>query len=132
MSEKQVVEDYNVSIRRALDVLKKEDNDMPKSRPRYQQPFSLADNSFYHLTTSSSSRIPASMRLLKGKDIWLTRAAQEDQVFQTLPIHCSLVHEANLSYHRQYFAFVCFACLKSKEIPETWANELLLLIQLLA
>lgn len=114
------------------DVLKKEDNDVPKSRPRYQQPFLLADNSFYHLTTSSSSSISSSMRLLKGKDIWLTRAAQEDPVFQMLPIYCSLVHQENLYYQRQYFAFVCFACLKSKEIPETWVNEILLLIQLLA
>lgn len=77
-------------------ILKMENNGMLKSRPRYQQPFSLADISFYHLTISSPSSTASTTGLLKGKDRWLTRAAHEDQVFQTLQIHRSLVRGKSL------------------------------------
>lgn len=87
-------------------ILMLEYKSLPKSRPRYQPLFSLADISFHCLTASFLSSTLSSTGIPKGKGRWLTRAAQEGHIFQTLQTQCSLVHETNLCYKTQNIAFM--------------------------
>lgn len=91
-------------------ILKMESNSMLKSRPRYQQPFSSADISFYHVTISSPSCTSSSIGLLRGNiEDWLV-LLRKIKFFR----HFSLIHEANLFYQTQYIVFKCFAYVKAK------------------
>lgn len=91
-------------------ILMMESNSMLKSRLRYQQPFSSADISFYHLTISSPSHTSSSTWLLTGKtEGWLV-LLREIKFFR----YFVLIHEAKLFYKTQHIAFICFDYVKAK------------------
>lgn len=99
-------------------ILKMENNSMLKSRPRYQQLFSSADISCYHLTISSPSSI-SSCTVTEGKDRKLTCASKEDKAYQTLFINTGGKSFLPNPVHCIHMLCLC----QGKEIPETWVND---------